>query len=122
MATTRQTRINTLLLMLAGTLLAVSIANWLARPVARAHVAPRSTRTFIDVNSADLPDLCLLPGVGPGLAPRIIDARAAVGPFATVDDLTRVKGIGPKTLAKMRPFVTKTARADESAPRGVVME
>jgi competence protein ComEA len=60
--------------------------------------------TPIDVNRATLLQLQQLPGIGPTLATRIIDARAE-RPFTRVDDLRRVKGIGPKTLEKLRPHV-----------------
>jgi competence protein ComEA len=58
----------------------------------------------INVNTASAEELQRLPGVGPVTARNIIDARTA-SPFASVDDLDKVKGIGPKTLDKLRPFV-----------------
>jgi competence protein ComEA len=45
-----------------------------------------------------------IPGVGPVTAQNIVAARAE-RPFSSVADLDRVKGIGPKTLEKLRPFV-----------------
>lgn len=59
----------------------------------------------LDVNTADESELQRLPGVGPTIARRIVEARAA-GPFRSPDDLRRVKGIGPKTMESLRPFVT----------------
>jgi competence protein ComEA len=59
----------------------------------------------VNVNTAPADELQTLPGVGPKLAQRIVDERAK-RPFATVEDLRRVSGIGPKTLEKLRPFVT----------------
>lgn len=59
----------------------------------------------INVNTAPADELQRLPGVGPVMAQAIVAARTAK-PFDTVDDLDRVKGIGPKTLDKLRPFVT----------------
>jgi competence protein ComEA len=47
-----------------------------------------------------------LPGVGPVTAAAIIDYRTQNGPFATVDDLIDVTGIGPSTLEQIRPFAT----------------
>lgn len=58
----------------------------------------------INVNSASASELQRLPGIGPVLAQNIIAARA-LRPFEHIDDLDRVKGIGPKTLEKLRPFV-----------------
>lgn len=55
----------------------------------------------IDVNSASAEELQRLPGIGPVTANAIVAAR----PFKSVEDLDRVKGIGKKTLDKLRPFV-----------------
>ena len=61
---------------------------------------------MIDVNTANNEMLQTLPGIGPVLADRIIDYRGEHGPFATIDDLTMVKGIGEATLEKLRPLIT----------------
>lgn len=55
----------------------------------------------IDVNAASAEELQRLPGVGPVMAGAIVAGR----PFRSVADLDRVRGIGPKTLDKLRPFV-----------------
>jgi competence ComEA-like helix-hairpin-helix protein len=69
-----------------------------------AGAPPRVLRT-INVNTAGPAELELLPGIGPALAQRIVDDRAAHGPFRSVNDLDRVKGIGPRTLERLRPLV-----------------
>jgi competence protein ComEA len=46
-----------------------------------------------------------LPGIGPELAQRIVADRQARGPFRRVEDLRRVRGIGPKTLERMRVYL-----------------
>ncbi|GHU90369.1 hypothetical protein FACS1894202_10050 [Clostridia bacterium] len=58
----------------------------------------------VNINTAGLTELQRLPGVGPAIAQRILDDRAANGAYRTVDDLMRVKGIGEKTLEKIRPM------------------
>ncbi len=60
----------------------------------------------MDLNSASVEDLVLLPGIGPKKAQAIVDWRSRNGRFMSVDDLLKVKGIGPKTLESIRPFVT----------------
>jgi competence protein ComEA len=59
----------------------------------------------INLNTATLEELDSLPGIGPVLAQRIIDYRETYGPFQSVDDLLRVKGIGPALLENIRDLV-----------------
>ncbi len=61
---------------------------------------------IINVNTAKKDELIFLPNVGPVTAERIIRFREDFGVFKSIDDLTRVKGIGPKTLDKLRKYVT----------------
>lgn len=66
---------------------------------------PRTARFLVDVNKADWPELAQLPGIGETLAQRIVAARDERGPFLDHAELRRVRGIGPKTLEKIRPFL-----------------
>lgn len=69
------------------------------------HRATQPISYRINPNTADRDTLCLLPGIGPQTAQKIIDNRAAQGPFKNTDDLERVKGIGAKTAAAMKPWI-----------------
>lgn len=60
----------------------------------------------IPVNTASARSLEAIPGIGPSLSAAIIADREARGPFHTIEDLDRVKGIGPATVEKLRPFVS----------------
>lgn len=69
----------------------------------------------IDINAADWPELCLMPGIGEQLSKRIVADRTANGPFRDFGDLRRVRGIGPKTLEGMRPFLLPLADIEATA-------
>jgi len=91
---------------------------------AGAGPAPRSARSSrpvtssdgpaaaipIDLNRATADDLARLPGVGRALAARIVAARSPDG-FESVDDLERVRGLGPMRLERLRPLLTVEATA-----------
>jgi competence protein ComEA len=65
----------------------------------------RPAEFLVNLNTAPWPELAQLPGLGETLARRIIESRELEGPFVTHDDLERVSGIGPKKLAKMKPYL-----------------
>ena len=60
----------------------------------------------VDINTADAASLESLPGIGPSLAAAIVEHRRRHGPFASVDDLIDVSGIGPVKLEQIRPRAT----------------
>ena len=60
----------------------------------------------ININTAGASELEALPGIGPALAARIVEYRDGHGPFASVDDLTDVPGIGPAKLEALRSQAT----------------
>jgi len=59
----------------------------------------------LNVNSADAGQLAELPGLGPALAERIVERRDTYGPFASVDELMQVHGIGEGRLDALRPYI-----------------
>jgi competence protein ComEA len=60
----------------------------------------------VSLSAATADQLETLPRIGPAMAARIIAWRTANGPFRTVDDLLKVGGVGPKTLAGLQGLVT----------------
>ncbi len=67
--------------------------------------AKAGPQAAVDLNEASLGELTAIPGIGDTMAQRILDWRAENGPFRQVDDLMKVKGIGEKSLEKIRPYV-----------------
>lgn len=65
------------------------------------HAAP----AIVNINEATAAELIALPGIGPAMAGRILAWRSAHGRFARIDDLDRVKGIGPATVKRLRPLI-----------------
>jgi DNA uptake protein ComE-like DNA-binding protein len=59
----------------------------------------------LPINRADQQALTALPGIGPKLSANILKYRAKQGNITGPDDLLKVKGIGPKRLARLTPLV-----------------
>lgn len=59
----------------------------------------------INVNTASAAELEELPGVGPAIAARLIAYRAQKGRFQRMEDLDKVKGLGPRKIETLRPWV-----------------
>ena len=78
-------------------------AVWLYRDVRGvvSEFGPAQGSLIVNINTATQQQIETLPGIGPVLAVLIISGR----PYATVDDLERVKGVGPGTVASLRPFI-----------------
>lgn len=66
-----------------------------------ALMAPGGTKLRVSLNSASPAELDALPGVGPVIAARIVEHR----PYARLDDLMRVPGIGPRMLERLAALV-----------------
>ena len=60
---------------------------------------------LLNINTASAEELQILPGIGAQMAQRIVDHRERHGKFDSVGALQKVKGIGAKTLEKLRRFV-----------------
>ena len=83
--------------------------KWLTAAVVSASLilAPVAFAASVNINTADAKTIDKgITGVGPKLAQSIIDYRAKNGPFKSVDDLTKVKGIGQEIVEKNRANLT----------------
>ena len=79
---------------------------------------------IVDVDAATAAQLEALPRVGPALAKRIVEDRAANGPFGSLEALQRVKGIGPamaKSLASRVTFSTSRRPTDAATYRPLTL-
>lgn len=90
---------------------AVLMGTWIYRgglrgEMVEADATPRQPAHFkVNINTANAAEFELLPEIGQTLARRIVDWRDAHGPFKSCDELRRVKGIGPKTMETIRPYL-----------------
>lgn len=84
------------------TLVTLALLAGLAAPV----LADSEKGGVVNINTASVQELKLLPRVGPALAQRILEFREKNGPFKSPEELMRVKGIGEKTFHLMKPYVT----------------
>ena len=83
---------------------------------ARSELAPESSRAAskerksiakVEINSASVQEFEQVPGIGPALAQRIVDARnlRPSGSFNSIEDLTTIRGIKGKTMARLSPYL-----------------
>lgn len=79
------------------------------------RAAPLTARFQVDINKAAWPELAELPDVGETMARRIVEWRETQGPFGDHDELRRIRGIGPRTLEKLKPFLLPMPGQQEMA-------
>lgn len=77
-----------------------------AAPAAGNGATAADQPSLLNINTASAAELEGLPGIGEGFAQRIVEYRAANGPFGSLEDLRNVKGIGPSILDQIIPLVT----------------
>jgi competence protein ComEA len=99
-----------------GTLLTVAVSlvfvhwlrlsDWGRRTVEVDRLPAGQYQYSVDINEATWVEWAQFDGIGETLAKRIVADRQSKGPFESIDALRRVKGIGPKKLADIRPYLT----------------
>lgn len=87
-----------------ATNLAVTTNQHLTNQSGHSHKVQAGQHVLL--NQANLNQLEELPGIGPKKSKDILDYRTKHGKFVTLSDLHHVKGIGPKLLAKLEPFLS----------------
>jgi competence protein ComEA len=89
-----------------------------SKPDARPQASQPASKlaVVVNLNTATLKELEVLPGVGSKTAERIIDYRTKKGPFKKIEELMNVQGIGEKSFLKLKPQLTVAAKADPNTP------
>jgi len=95
--------------------LVLCLSAFLLVPFAALAAEKKPLLRPVNINTATAAELQRVPGIGPKTAAQILAMRRNVGSFRSVDDLLAVRGIGPKRLAKMKPFLT--VQPPRPAPR-----
>jgi len=95
----------------------VSQGGFTGRLVEVEPAEPCSAAFMVDPNTAEWPELIQLPGIGETLAHRIVESRQTEGPFLDHADLMRIRGIGPKTLDRISPYLSPMAGGGDLAGR-----
>jgi comEA protein len=77
-----------------------------ATPSASASAAPATgVSGVLNLNTASIEELTRLPGVGPSRAQAIVELRTKMNGFKSVEDIMRVRGIGRKTFRTLEPML-----------------
>lgn len=97
------------------TLVAVSLAALFLLSVVTVAAQPEEP---INVNTASAEELTELPRIGEVIAARIVAWREENGPFAEIEELLNVQGIGERTFERIRPHVTVEASGEPRQGRG----
>ena len=84
----------------------VANAETLASQPARGASGEIDSPKLININRATREELARLPGVGEGIAARIVEHRRRYGAFRRAEHLLMVRGISERRFAQLRPFVT----------------
>ncbi len=98
-------------------IVALVLALALLAGLAAAARAAKEPKAPVDLNRATLLELMQLPGIGASRAEAIVRYRTS-HPYQRPADLLRVKGVGRRTSARLRPFVTVDPLREPAAPAG----
>lgn len=86
-------------------LVLVVVALAVAGSAMAAKSSKKEVTGVVNINTATVQELTMIPGVGKSKAEAIVTQRQS-GPFKTTQDIEKVKGIGPKMFAKIGQYLT----------------
>ncbi len=95
----------------------LKLSEWGRRPVEVDRLPAGEYQYMVDINRATWVEWAQFDGIGETLAKRIVADRQTRGPFESINEVQRVKGIGPKKFAQMRPYLA-IEPAQATASRG----
>ena len=67
---------------------------------------------IVNLNTATVADLEVLPGIGAKVAARIVEYRIKQGPFKKIEEIMNVQGIGEKSFLKLKPQLTVASKPE----------
>lgn len=76
---------------------------------------PAASKSTLNLNTATLDQLTTLPGIGPKTAQLILEYRTKNGGFKKIEELMNVKGIGEKSFLKIKPLVSAPPKTDKTS-------
>jgi len=95
--------------LIVALLLTIAVAMPISTSFAAAKSTSKSAEILsekININTATAQDLTAVPGIGPSKAEKIVSYRSEKGKFTAIEDLMGVKGIGEKSLNKLKKYLT----------------